>query len=47
MVAGDVFDQDDEGFVVILAEEVSGEQADRAREAVNLCPAQALGLTQD
>ncbi|MBX7431954.1 ferredoxin [Mycobacterium sp. Y57] len=47
MVAGDVFDQDDDGIVVVLAEQVSGEQADRAREAVRLCPASALRLAAD
>ncbi|ADT97260.1 MULTISPECIES: ferredoxin [Mycolicibacterium] len=44
MVAGDVFDQDDEGIVVILQEEVADEQAARAAEAVKLCPATALRL---
>ena len=47
MVAGEVFDQDDDGIVVILAEQVSGEHAERAREAVKLCPASALGMTED
>ena len=42
MTAGDVFDQDDEAIVVVLAEHVSGEQADRVREAVGLCPANWL-----
>lgn len=46
MVAGDVFDQDDDGIVVILDEEVTGDAAERAREAVKLCPASALGLQE-
>ncbi len=46
MVAGEVFDQDDEGIVVILTEEVSGVEAEHAREAVKLCPASALTLTE-
>ncbi|EJZ08725.1 ferredoxin [Mycolicibacterium vaccae] len=44
MVAGDIFDQDDEGMVVVLDDEVTGEAAERAREAVKLCPASALSL---
>ena len=44
MVASDVFDQDDDGIVVVLAEDVTGEQATRATEAVKLCPASALRL---
>ena len=44
MVARDVFDQDDDGIVVILQEDVDGEQAARAGEAVTLCPASALRL---
>ncbi|WNG88221.1 ferredoxin [Mycobacterium sp. ITM-2016-00317] len=44
MVAGDIFDQDDEGMVVVLDDEVTGDAADRAREAVKLCPASALAL---
>jgi ferredoxin len=47
MVASDVFDQDDDGIVVILDEEVSGAAADRAREAVKLCPSSALSLRED
>jgi ferredoxin len=44
MVAGEVFDQDDDGIVEILHEDVTGDEADRAREAVRLCPATALSL---
>ncbi|MEW5809610.1 MAG: ferredoxin [Actinomycetota bacterium] len=44
MVAGDVFDQDDDGVVVVLVDEVTGEAEERARQAVNLCPAAALAL---
>jgi ferredoxin len=47
MVASEVFDQDDDGIVVILDEEVSGEAADHAREAVKLCPSSALSLRED
>lgn len=47
MVAGEVFDQDDEGIVVVLAEQVSGVEAEHAREAVKLCPASALLAEED
>ncbi|MHA0285260.1 ferredoxin [Mycobacterium sp. C3-094] len=47
MVAADVFDQDDEGVVVVLTAEVSGAAEERARQAVNLCPAAALALDAD
>ena len=44
MVASDVFDQDDDGIVDILQDEVTGDEAARAAEAVRLCPASALSL---
>ena len=42
MVAENVFDQDDDGVVVVLADPVPDAEADHAREAVRLCPAEAL-----
>jgi ferredoxin len=44
MVADAVFDQDDDGIVVILVDEVPDDELDHAREAVKLCPSQALRL---
>ncbi|MGX9789363.1 ferredoxin [Mycobacterium sp. MMS18-G62] len=44
MSAGAVFDQDDDGIVVVLVDEVPEEEEDHAREAVKLCPSQALRL---
>lgn len=44
MVAGEIFDQDDDGIVEILHEDVTGDELDHAREAVKLCPAGALSL---
>ncbi|MDZ7885160.1 MAG: ferredoxin [Mycobacterium sp.] len=44
MVAGAVFDQDDDGVVVVLTEEVPTGEEGHAREAVKLCPASALKL---
>lgn len=39
-----VFDQDDDGIVVVLVEDPEGADADLAREAVSLCPSSALRL---
>jgi ferredoxin len=44
MVANAVFDQDDDGIVVLLVDHVPDGEEDRAREAVRLCPSQALRL---
>lgn len=44
MVAGELFDQDDEGIVVVTAGELAEADEDKAREAVKLCPASALRL---
>ena len=46
MTAPEVFDQDDDGVVVLLADPVPDDEADHAREAVRLCPASALRLAQ-
>jgi ferredoxin len=47
MVADSVFDQDDDGIVVVLVDEIPDGELDRAREAVQLCPSQALRLSED
>jgi len=44
MAAGAVFDQDDDGIVVVLADEVPDGEEDHAREAVRLCPSEALRI---
>jgi ferredoxin len=44
MVADAVFDQDDDGIVVVLVDEVPADEEDHAREAVKLCPSQALRI---
>ena len=41
-----VFDQDDDGVVVLLAEEVPDGEEERVREAVKLCPSGALRLQE-
>ena len=42
MAAGAVFDQDDDGIVVVLVDELPGGEEEHAREAVRLCPSKAL-----
>ncbi|BBY49811.1 ferredoxin [Mycolicibacterium arabiense] len=44
MTADEVFDQDDDGIVVVLVSEVSADDEAKVREAVKLCPASALRL---
>ena len=39
-----VFDQDDDGIVVLLAKQVPEGEEERVREAVKLCPSGALRL---
>ncbi|MGW0163426.1 ferredoxin [Mycobacterium sp. NPDC003323] len=46
MVAGELFDQDDDGVVVVLTEDVPADEEGHAREAVKLCPASALKLVE-
>ena len=45
MVADAVFDQDDDGIVVVLVDEIPADEEGHAREAVKLCPSQALRLS--
>jgi len=45
LTAGDVFDQDDDGIVVVLDEHPS--DADAARGAVQNCPSGALTLDEE
>jgi ferredoxin len=47
MTADTVFDQDDDGIVVLLTEDVAEGEEQRVREAVNLCPSGALRLLSD
>ncbi|MGV9798850.1 ferredoxin [Mycobacterium sp. NPDC003449] len=44
MTSDVLFDQDDDGVVTVLVDEVPDEEVDHAREAVKLCPASALRL---
>ena len=47
MVADSLFDQDDDGVVVVLVDDIPAEDQDKAREAVKLCPSQALTIAQE
>ena len=44
MVADAVFDQDDDGVVVVRVDDVPEGEEKRVREAVMLCPSQALRI---
>ena len=39
-----VFDQDDDGIVLVSNDHPDGDTADRARDAVTLCPSRALSI---
>lgn len=45
--APEVFDQDEDGFVVLLEAGPPEELADRVYEAVTMCPAQAIVLDEE
>ena len=45
MISDALFDQDDDGIVVILTPDVPQGEEDHAREAVRICPASVLRLT--
>lgn len=47
MVADAVFDQDDDGIVMVLVDEVPEGEEEHAREAVKLCPSQALRVVSE
>ncbi|GAA3539489.1 ferredoxin [Amycolatopsis ultiminotia] len=43
----DLFDQsEDDGTVIVLNDKPEGELVEKAREAVNVCPSQALSLQE-
>jgi ferredoxin len=44
MAADAVFDQDEDGIVVVLVDDVPEGEEDHTREAVRLCPSQALRI---
>lgn len=46
VAAMDVFDQDDDGIAVLLAQEVADDRLDDVKEAVAVCPAAAIRLVR-
>jgi ferredoxin len=46
LVAGSIFDQDDDGLVVLLTDKPSDEYVAFARKAATLCPAKAIALEE-
>ena len=46
MTSEAVFDQDEDGVVVVLHEEVPADEQARVRDAVPLCPSGALQLQE-
>lgn len=47
MAADAIFDQDEDGIVVVLVDDIPEGEEDHAREAVRLCPSQALRLAAE
>ncbi|ANS62623.1 ferredoxin [Streptomyces lincolnensis] len=46
LAAMDVFDQDDDGIAILLADEPAVELLDDVKEAVAVCPAAAIRLVE-
>lgn len=46
LVAGEVFDQDDDGIVVLLNDEPDASAAPAVRRAASLCPARAISVQE-
>jgi ferredoxin len=47
MAADAVFDQDPDGLVVLVAEDIDANQEKLARNAVRMCPSGALSVVPD
>ena len=47
MVAAAVFDQDDDGIVEMLVDDVPADEEDHVREAVKICPSKALQVAAE
>ncbi len=43
----EVFERDEENWPVVAIEHPEGEQVEQARDAIEMCPAQAISLTED
>jgi ferredoxin len=44
MAASAVFDQDEDGIVMVLVDDVPEDEEEHVRDAVKLCPSQALRM---
>lgn len=44
LVAGELFDQDDDGIVLVLNDEPAENQKASARRAASLCPSRAITI---
>ncbi|WP_182379278.1 ferredoxin [Nocardioides sp. WS12] len=47
LIAPEVFDQDDEGLVLLLEETPGADEHENVKEAAAVCPAAAIHLRQD
>ena len=47
LTAPELFDQDQDAVVVLVADRADGALLDAAREAADLCPARAISLVPD
>jgi ferredoxin len=47
LVAGDLFDQDDNGIVVLLEDHPDASEEAAAKRAASLCPARAILISED
>ncbi len=47
MTAEGTFDQDDDGIVVLVSEDVAAGEENVVRNAVRMCPSGALSITAD
>lgn len=47
LVASELFDQDDDGIVVLLRDDPSPSEQAAAKKAASLCPARAISLLED
>ncbi|WP_020389713.1 ferredoxin [Kribbella catacumbae] len=46
LVADDLFDQDDDGLVVLIEEDPGEDRVESARLAASLCPARAIQVRE-
>lgn len=47
LASPDVFDQDDDGIVVVLEERPTRDSEESVKDAIEVCPARAIQLVQE